>query len=36
VPTAVPKEQSMGEPAARALTMVGGMALHRFECMNPA
>lgn len=35
LPSVVPPEQRFNEASARALTMVGGMALHRFACMNP-
>ncbi|TXT16045.1 hypothetical protein VHUM_00548 [Vanrija humicola] len=35
LPSVVPDSEKMGEQAARALTMVGGVALHRIECMNP-
>ncbi|WOO76901.1 WD repeat-containing protein 7 [Vanrija pseudolonga] len=35
LPSVVPESEKMGEQAARALTMVGGVALHRIECMNP-
>lgn len=35
LPAAVLPHDRMSEASARALTMVGGMALHRFSCMNP-